>query len=287
MLEIGQLAKDQVYMMTLGPKRIGKVLETGSIEIEEITQTGRPPEVKTYRSATVLVTSPMFPIQNHVTEEEAANNEIHRRRVKANTGDDIWTEVWIDFQRPKMPVDNPKEHPKTWERCIRVHDVIGRHGMNEGDGKGGSIRNQVVDGIMIPSDDVHKLMFEAVDLDEMTQAEKAKELEKKDIIEEYKRQVKAEEREARKGDPAQCKQWGPNTVLKLQLKLCGLEPPEKPSDGSSWNVAARHVLKTYLNTLGVNPWDIMALDGDEFHQMLQDARKRAMKRAPEPEAIAV
>lgn len=279
MLEIGQLAVNQVYIATTGPKRICKVLEVGTIEIEEITEMGKPPEIKTYRSATVLVTSPIFPIPGHVDEKEAALTEGHRRRTKENTQDDIWTEILIETMREKPPIDDPKKQPKTWERFIKVHNVIGRHGINEGVGKGGSIKGQAFDGILILAEDVHPLMFEPVDLDELTQAEKAKELEKKDIIDEYKRQCVAEEKEARKGDPVECKQWGPNTVLKFQLKLCGLEQPGKV-DGESWNTAARLALKTYLNTLGVNPWDIMALDADEFHQMLQEARDKAMKRAP-------
>ncbi len=282
MLVIGNLEKDQVYISTNGPKRICKVLEVGTIEVEEIAEDGKPPEVKVIKSASVQVTLPMFEIPGHVTKEQAGDNERNRRRLKEGLGGDTWTEIWIHFMRQDPHLSTPKEHSKRWERCLRVHDVIGRSLTHEGDSRGGSIRHTVFDGILIAPEDVHRLMFEPVDLNEQTQAEKAKELERKGWIRQSDLQRAAEEKEARKGDPVECKQWGPNTVLKLQLKLCGLDQPEK-AEGESWNRSARIVLKTYLNTIGVNPWNVMALDADEFHQMLQKARDKAMRRAPDPE----
>jgi len=277
MLEIGQLAKDQVYITTSGPKRICKILDVGAIEISEIVTQGKPPEIKSYQSATALVTSPSFPIPGHVDDKEAMLTEGHRRNQKEITGDDLWTEILIDAMREKPSVDNPKAAPKTWQRFVLVHEVKGRHGMNEGDGKGASITGQVFDGILIPAEDVHPLMFEPVDLDDLSRAEKAKELEKQAIIEEYKRQVKAEEKEARKGDPVECRQWGPSSKLKMQLGICGLQKPANADDGT-WNTKARVALKTYLNTLGVNPWDVMFMDGAEFSAAVEDAKKKVMAK---------
>jgi hypothetical protein len=279
MLEIGHLAKDQVYITTTGPRRICKILEIGPIEVRENVELGKPPEVKTHQAASVQVTSPMFPIPGHVTEDEAIAIEAHRRQTKGNTGDDVWTEIWIDFLREKPSVENPKEPPKSWQRCLRVHDVIGRHGIHEGEGKGGSIKNQVIDGILIPSEDIHKLMFEAVELDELSQAEKEEALKKKAWREEYDRELKAKEEQKKKGDPALCKQWWPGTRLKMQLGLCSLPCPENTKDGT-FAAKARTALTTYLNTIGINPWDVMFLPGDEFAEALVRAKGQAMRSAP-------
>ena len=269
MLTIDNLSTGQHYILTTGPKRVVKVLDTNPIHVLTPTNDGAP-EYKRHNAATVLAVSPSYPIKGHITQDQADLNEEYRRKGKEFTGDDLWREVWVDHTREKPPVDDPKKNPKGWERCLLVHDVIGRHGSNEGEGKGGSVKGQLVDAILIPDSDIHYRMFDPIDLDEQTRLEKAKEAERQCIIADYVRQKEAEEREKRRGNAAECTQWGPVSRLRVQMKACDLDPPPKGAD--NFNVKARAMLQTYLLTIGIDPWDVMGMEEADFTLAVEAAR---------------
>lgn len=277
MLEIGHLEKDQVWIMTSSLKRIGKILEVAPIGIEE-KEVGQPPVTKVYPAAKVLVTSPIYPIPGHVDDEEAAITEKFRRVQKQNTKDDMWTETWIEIQREKPPIDNPKEPSKSWQKCIQVYKVEGRSKINESYGKGSSITNTIIDAVLIPPEHVHQLMFTEIDLDEMSQAEKEKALERKEIREEILREMKAKEALKKRGDPVNCKEWGPRMRILMQLEQCGIPVPGNEKDGT-WIIRCRTALKEHLVALGINPWEVMELKKDDFAEALLKAKKEVMVAA--------
>jgi len=270
-----------VWMVTTECKRVAKVLSAGEVEvwIPSLVQ-NQPPTRDTRRIVTVQVCTPAKEVPGHVSKDEADQGLIHRLRCKDFFDYDMWEEDWIDTPRERVVLSpKPKQYENDWIRVVTVHKVRGRADVHEAVGSSGKLgptrgkldSGTTVEAVLIPPEDVHPQLFAELGEDEKTQTELDQIAHDNEVIENFKKQEAAKAKEARKGNAAECKTWGPNMKLKAQLRICGLTKPDK--ELGNFNDKARAMLATYLPTLGINPWDIMDLETAEFQVVIDDARK--------------
>ena len=274
MLGIGNLDVGQVWAITSGAKRVAKVLSLGETEISiPSDKPNRPPTLEMRKTATVQACTPAKPIPGFVTPEEADQGMVHRLRCKDDFGYDMWREVWIVTSRERVVrQDRPRVIEGDWEWILKVHEVIGRHARHEQKAAHGRIAGAVVDGALINPDNVHPQLFDKLGKDEETQAELKQKAHDEAVIAAYEKLKAAKDKEKRQGPANEAKEWGPSSKLKTQLDICGLQRPDK-SDGK-FNERARALLSPYLNSIGINPWNIMTLNPAKFKEAVEVARQK-------------
>ena len=274
MLKIEDFEKGQTWITTAGPRRIVKVLDVGTIDlmVGGSNDDEKPPERKTFRSIRVKATTPIYKVPGHVDADEADITRQRRKVIRANFGDDMWEETWVEITRKKLPIENPRLKAKGWEQILQVHSCQGRHERNEGQYKGQRIAGTLVDGIKIPPEDVHAKMFDTLDAEEVTQREKEQAVHDAKVIKRWQEQQALEARDARLGDCADNKKWAPVARLKMQAKICHLQV-EDTGDGKL-NHKFRHAIAEYLRSLGINPWEVYELGKEEFKARVDEARMK-------------
>lgn len=271
-MKIDDFRKDQVWLMSGGPRRIVKVTSVGETVITINKGDNEEPERKTYRCIHVLATSPIYPIEGHVDGEEADITR-HRRKIHREfLGGDMWTEMWIERARKRVNVQDPKIKSKGWEFILQVRDVIGRSPQSEGGGKGGSIQNSLVDGVLIQPEDVNERMFEPFDADEKAQAQLDQETYDAMVIKKFKAEEAVKAKEARSGPCCDNPQWGPVTRLNMQAAICGVEVTDV-GDGKFCE-KLRKSMSIYLKTIGINPWDVFEMKKPDFEAIVTKYRDK-------------
>jgi len=274
MLQIEQFEKDQVWILTNGPKRAAQVLEKKVIMVSRPGEKGRPPIKEQRTAVTVKVCSPARSIDGFVDTDEATFAMNNRRRCMRDYGYDMWQEVWIDEPRQTYNPNPRIKNDDQWEYMVRVHQVIGRHGAHEGQYKAGRITGSEVDGILVPADKVPTGLFDDLGDDVKTQKELDRARLKQDLRLEIEKELKVAKQEVRQGDCAEYLQWGPVSKLKSQARACGVRA-EDIGDGRFCE-KLRHGIAEYLRGLGINPWDVYELPKDEFRDALNAAKLKVV-----------
>ena len=285
MMKMNDLEVGQAWLITNNAKRVAKVLSLGEVEVEIPSEDPeKPPTRETRKIATALICTPARPVPGHIDQREADQGLVHRLRCKRDFDYDTWQETWIETARhPVILEGKPRVNETTWEWIIKVHEVKGRAARHEqigscgklgpGDASGRKLfSGTVVDGVLIPPEDVHPQLFDEIGINEKTQAELDQIAHDKKVIEEYKISEAAKAKEARKGNAAECKDWGPSSKLKAQLAICGLEKPT--TETGNFNELARAMLSTCLISLGIDPWNVMLLGGEDFKEAVDNARQK-------------
>ena len=283
MVKINEFEVGQVWMVTTKSKRVAKVLAVGQEEVEiPDADPTKPPSKQMRGTVHVRIVTPSRPIRGWVTSAEADENLNHRLNNLDIFGYDMWEEVWIDCQRNRVVLGpRPRVYEKEWEWVLKVHRVIGRHAKHETTPSGSKLgpmgaeykffgTGTVIDAVLIPPGDVHPQLFDELGVNEKTQAQLDMEAHDKQVIAEHEKKKAAEAKEARKGDAAECQQWAPSSRLKMQLDVCGLDRPG--AEHGHFNMKARASLATYLKSIGVNPWDVMDMNREEFTEAVGAAR---------------
>ena len=272
MLQIEQFEKGQVWMITGGARRAAKVLDVSPTVITRPGEGGSPPIKEARTAVTVQICTPARTIDGFVTSDEATVSMAYRKACMANFGYDMWQETWIDVPREKHD-DNPRiKMDGQWEYMVRVHAVTGRHGAHEGKYKSGRITGQEVFGVLLAEDMVPAGLFDVLADDAETQAQLDLQLQHDQWKAAYEADQVASKREARLGNCADNKQWGPVSKLKMHAQICRLQV-EDLGDGS-FNEHLRTAIATYLRSLEINPWDVYEMKRDDFQEAVDDARRK-------------
>jgi len=279
---IGDFNVGSVWMVTTECKRVAKVLSIGEETVWIPSQVqNQPPTRDVRQTVTVKVCTPSKPIRGHVTAAEADQNLNHRLDSKDLFGYDMWEEDWIDTPRERVSLSpKPKQFENDWIRVVTVQNVRDRASVHEAFGAAGKLgrtkgkldSGTTIEAVLIPPEDVHPQLFEELGGDEKTQTQLNQEAHDKAVIAEYEKSKIAENKEKRRGPANESKEWGPSSKLKMQLNVCGIPQPDK-SDGK-FNERARQILSEYLNSIGINPWDIMTLNPTEFKEAVETARQK-------------
>ncbi len=288
MMKMNDLEVGQAWLITNNAKRVARILSLGEVEVEiPSTEHDKPPTKEMRKIATALICTPARPIPGHVDSKEADQGLVHRLRCKNDFDYDTWQETWIETARhPVVLEGKPHVNEEVWEWILKVHEVNGRAARHEeigacgklgpGDGSGRKLfSGTVVDGVLIPPEDVHPQLFDEIGVNEKTQAEINQAAYDQNIINEYVISEAAKAKESRKGNAAEYTGWKPFPKLRAQARICGLPVPGK-EDGDV-NQKLRTALATYLPTIGVNPWDVMLMDSEEFALTIEEARGKMMQ----------
>ncbi len=274
------------WVVTTECKRVAKILSTGTVTVEVRVDPRLPPIKQTRRIVTALICTPSKPVPGHVTTAQADQNLFHRLDSKELFDYDQWQETWIETPRERYVIQQgkPRQIEDDWIWVVTVHEVKGRTASHEAhaspyklgpkaDRSGMKVDSgTTIEAVLVPPEDVHPQLFDVLGKDEQTQSEIDKDKERRAWIEQYKKQVVADEQEARKGDCSLNTSWKPVTKLKMQMDVCGLELEDTGS--GDYNARIRVLLSAYLKGIGINPWDVYEMGRVEFTEAVETARQK-------------